>query len=296
MKKSLILGLTLGILFSCSNDLDETETVANEALVTETETINSGILDDPAFKSFELNGNVITDPILIEESYANSHYVEQNYAFNKVVMYSTEDEFNKFLKANPAIRKRIDEAKATTDTSITSYSGSVLANGEIPSLAKGKTFSFDANSRTHNELSDPLLDAIGGSDIFHTDLHYVYAIEYSSSSGRTYTFDFYGATDLTLGGIGANRVNATSSSASIGTTTMNMNIGFNYIFNNSFAEIHVTNDTVWNTYYVYSCQNVDYGGAWKSVVLSKDQSVELTRSNFGPNNASPKSIFSYGFN
>lgn len=294
MKKSLLLGLTLGILFSCSNDLDETETVANEALVTETETINSGILDDPAFKSFELDGKVITDPRLIEESYANSHYVEENLIEEKVVMYSTKEEFDNFLKANPEIERRIAQAKINASAGSSPYSGSTLPNGEIPSLAKGETFLVDdSNSRT---LSNSQIDAMAAAELFHDELHFVFSIENSSTSGRTYTFDFYGSTNLTTTSIGINRVIASNTSTTIGTGSLNLNIGLNYIFNNSFAKIHVANDTDWNTYYVYSCQNVDYGGAWKSVVLSKDQHRELTRSNFGPNNAAPKSIFTYAFN
>ncbi|MFC4633420.1 hypothetical protein ACFO3O_05855 [Dokdonia ponticola] len=289
MKKSLILGLTLGILFSCSNDLDETETVANEALVTETETINSGILDDPAFKSFELDGEVITDPRLIEESYANSHYVEQNYAYNKVVMYSTQEEFNEYLKVNPEIARRIQEAKTSTDAGISSYSGSAIANGEVPSLAKEQNFPVDANSRT---LSNSQIDAITNLDTFHTDLHYAYAIANSSTSGRTYTFDLYSNPDLTTGGIGANKITASNTSTTVGTTTMNMNIGFGYIFNNSFATIHLSNDSN-SLYYVYAVENANYTGSYKVVVVGSRQHVELTRSNFGPNNASPKSIFAW---
>jgi hypothetical protein len=289
MKKSLLFGLTLGLLFSCSKDLDETETVAAETLIIETETLNSGILDNPAFKSFELNGEVITDRTLIEESYANSHYVEQNYAFNKVVMYSTLEEFNKFLKANPEIERGIEEAKINTDTGITPYSGTAITNGEVPSLAKEETFlENDSNSRT---LSTSQIDAISNLDTFHNDLHYGYAIENSSTSGRTFTFDLYSTVDLTLG-IPANKITASNTSTTIGTTTMNMNVGFNYIFNNSFATMHLANDSN-NLYYVFAVENTDYTGSYKVVAVGAGQHVELTRSNFGPNNASPKSIFAW---
>jgi hypothetical protein len=293
MKKSILLGLTLGLLFSCSKDLDETETVAAETLVIETETLNSGILDDPAFKSFELDGEVITDRTLIEESYVNSHYVEENLIEEKVVMYSTQEEFNNFLKANPEIVRRIEQAKINADAGITPYSGGAITNGEVPSLTKEETFLVgESDSRT---LSTSQINAMAASELFHDELHYVYSIENSSTSGRTFTFDLYSNTDLTAGGIGANKVTASNTSTTIGTTTMNMNIGFNYIFNNSKAKIHVTNDTNKNTYYVYSCQNTNYGGTWKSIVLSKNQYRELTRSNFGPSNAPPKSILAFGF-